>query len=66
MSTFNKYEPSSKVIPKDYTHCPLEGAHSSLQCFFCKRGGNYQNGTKRLPKIRCAAHPSNTKPRDIQ
>ena len=59
MSTSSKRIPSGTVIPKDHTRCPLEGAHSSIQCFFCKRGVNYQNGTTRLPKIRCAAHPTN-------
>ena len=65
MSTSNNYVPSGRVVPKDYTRCPLEGAHSSVQCFFCKRGGNYQNGTTRLPKVRWAAHPSNSESRDI-
>lgn len=59
MSTF-------KVAPNKSDRCPLEGTHGSIQCFFCRRGVNYLNGTTRLPKIRCATHPLNKQSGDIQ
>lgn len=59
MSTSKKKLPdifnSNKGAP---SVCPFWGSHGSLQCFYCKRGVNYQNGTTRLPKVRCPENPA--------